>query len=116
MSAYLVFICQDVFDRRELETYWSKIGATLAGHSAKALAAYTPVEVLEPGKWGPVEGVTVHEFPSVQAIHAWYDSDAYREIRETHRMKGATYLGLIVEGGLAPPDQRMPQTKDNLPD
>ena len=115
MPAYLVYICQEVFNRQELETYWSKIGSTLADHAPKALAAYTPMEVLEPGKWGPVEGVTIHEFPSVEAIKAWYDSDAYREIREKHRFNGATYLGLIIEGGLAPPDERMPQTKGNVP-
>src|SRR5487761_1031136 len=110
MPAYLVFICQEVSDRKQLETYWSKIGATLAGHPIKALAAYTPFEILENPNGTPVEGATVHAFPSIEAAKAWYNSEAYRKIREEHRFKGAKYLGLIIDGGLAPPDQRMRQT------
>jgi uncharacterized protein (DUF1330 family) len=37
------------------------------------------------------------EFPSMQEAKAWYDSPAYREVRE-HRFKGAEYRGVIVEG------------------
>jgi uncharacterized protein (DUF1330 family) len=107
MPAYLVFICEEVTDRTELETYWSKIGPTLAGVPAKPLAAYTPFEILEGRQ---VEGVTVHEFPSVEAAKAWYDSPAYRAIRH-HRHSGAKYIGLIVEGGVAPVEKRMPRTK-----
>jgi uncharacterized protein (DUF1330 family) len=109
MPAYLVFICEEVMDRAELETYWSKIGPTLGGFPAKPLTAYMPFEILE-GRH--VEGVTVHEFPTVEAAKAWYDSPAYRAIRH-HRQKGARYIGLLAEGGLAPADQRMPQTKNN---
>src|ERR1700720_1898987 len=111
MPAYLVFLCQEVSDRKELETYWSKIGKTLKGHEIRALSAYMSFEILENSDGARVEGVTVHEFPSVEAAKAWYNSDAYREIRENHRLKGAKYLGLLMEGGLAAPEDRMPQTK-----
>ena len=47
MPAYFVYICQDVIDRYELETYWSKIGPTLEGYGSRSIAAYTPVEQLE---------------------------------------------------------------------
>jgi uncharacterized protein (DUF1330 family) len=112
MPAYLVYLCEEVSDRRELEAYWSKIGKTLEGVAANALAAYTPFEILENGQnRGPIEGVTIHEFPSVEAAKAWYYSPAYTEIREKHRLKGAKYLGMIVEGGYLPAAERMPQTK-----
>jgi uncharacterized protein (DUF1330 family) len=116
MPAYLVFLCEEVSDRRELEAYWSKIKPTFEGHVGTPLAAYTPFEILEDGqKRGPIHGVSIHEFPSVEAAKAWYDSPAYREIREKHRFKGAKYLGMIVEGGYKPADERMAHTKNNIP-
>ena len=108
MPAYFVYVCQEVVDRTELETYWSKIGPTLDGYRFKKLAAYTPFEQLEGDK---VDGVAVIEFPSFEIAKAWYDSPAYRAIRH-HRMNGARYIGLLVEGGALPPELRMPHTKD----
>ena len=108
MSAYFVYVCQEVVDRKELETYWSKIGPTLEGFQHKNLAAYTPFEQLEGDK---VEGVAVIEFASFEIAKAWYDSPAYRAIRH-HREAGARYIGLLVEGGALPPELRMPHTKD----
>ena len=44
-----------------------------------------------------VEGVVILEFPSFDEAKAWYDSPAYREVRE-HRFRGADYRAVIVEG------------------
>jgi uncharacterized protein (DUF1330 family) len=60
MPAYMVYICREVTDRAELETYWSKIGPTLEGRGAKSVVAYTPFEQLE---GDPVDGVAVVAFP-----------------------------------------------------
>ncbi len=65
MAAYLVYICQSVKDRKELEIYWRDSPATLEGHEIKLLSVYTPVERLE-GE-GRAEGVVLAEFPSVEA-------------------------------------------------
>lgn len=47
---------------------------------------------------GPeVEGVVILEFPFFAEAKAWYDSPAYREVRE-HRFRGADYRSVIVEG------------------
>src|SRR4029077_16495753 len=59
---------------------------------------------------GPVEGVTVYEFPSRDAARSWYDSVAYREVRQ-HRKKGAKYLVILTEDGVPPVEQRMPHTR-----
>jgi len=94
MAAYAVFIRESTRDPAELATYMQKAGGTLAGHPVTVLAAYGPQEVLE----GPeVEGVVILEFPSLAEAKAWYDSPAYRAVRE-HRFKGADYRGVIVEG------------------
>jgi uncharacterized protein (DUF1330 family) len=94
MSAYLVFIREQTIDARELAIYWSKIRATFAGHEVKVLASYGRYEDLE---GTPTEGTVIAEFPSMEAAKAWYDSPAYREVRE-HRLKGAVYRGILVEG------------------
>ena len=111
MPAYFVYVCQDVTDRDELETYWEKIGPTLQGYGAKNIAAYTSFEQLE-GE--TIEGVAVIEFPSFDRAKEWYDSPAYRAIRH-HRMDGAKYIGVIAEGGVLPPAERMPRTKNRKP-
>jgi len=84
------------------------IGPTFAGHSARILAAYTQFDHLEGD--GPVEGVVLAEFPSKAAAKAWYESPEYREVRR-HRVRGAKYLGILVEGGWKAIDERMPHTK-----
>jgi uncharacterized protein (DUF1330 family) len=94
MPAYVVFIREKTLDPSELEAYWSKVRSTLEGRPIKVLAAYGRHVTLE----GPeVEGVVLAEFPSVEEARAWYDSPAYREAAG-HRLRGAVYRGLIVEG------------------
>jgi len=94
MSAYAVFIREKTRNPAEMQVYSDKVGITLAGHSLKVLAAYGAQEVVE---GPPAEGVVIIEFPSMKAAKAWYDSPAYREVRE-HRFKGADYRAILVEG------------------
>ncbi len=94
MAAYAIFIRERTNSPSELETYSKNVGDTFTGHPVSVLAACGRQEVLE----GPeVEGVVVLEFPSLEAAKAWYDSPAYRAVRE-HRFHGADYRGVIVEG------------------
>jgi len=85
MSAYMVFMRTKTIDASELATYGKEVGSTTQGHPMKALAFYGAHEDLE----GPAtEGTVILEFPSVEAAKAWYNSPAYRQVRE-HRFKGA---------------------------
>jgi uncharacterized protein (DUF1330 family) len=94
MSAYIVFTRETTRDAAELAAYSKQVGGTLAGHPVNVLAAYGRKEVLE----GPeVEGVVILEFPSFKEAKAWYDSPAYRKVRE-HRFRGAKYRAVIVQG------------------
>jgi uncharacterized protein (DUF1330 family)/ferredoxin len=113
MSAYLLYLCQGVNDRDALETYWDKVIDTFVGVDIKLLSVYAAQELLE-GE-GPVEGVVVAEFPSMDVAKQWYDGAAYTEVRQ-HRLRGAKYIGLLVDGGITiNVDDRMPQTRDNRP-
>ena len=94
MSAYLIFTREKTLDEAELKIYWEKIKGTFEGHQVKVLVAYGRHEVLE---GDPVEGVVIAEFQTFEAAKAWYDSPAYQAIRP-HRLKGAIYRGLLVQG------------------
>ena len=111
MPAYLIYLCYSVNDRKELEKYWEVTQVTFQGQRMKIHAAYTPFEVLEGDD--DVQGVVIAEFPSFEACKAWYDSPGYVDGRQ-HRIRGAKYLGMLVDGGYTPVDERMPQTKGNL--
>jgi uncharacterized protein (DUF1330 family) len=106
--AYVVFVCREIVDQEELNTYCQRVNGTLAGHPARVLIDHGRFLILE-GQ-GPVEGVTVYEFPSRDAARSWYDSVAYREVRQ-HRKKGAKYLVILAEGGVPTVEQRMPHAR-----
>ncbi len=94
MSAYAIFTRVKTIDAAELKAYNDAVRETFKGHNLKVLAAYGRYEVLE----GPQhEGIVIAEFPTMQEAKAWYDSPAYRQVRE-HRFKGAEYRAVIVEG------------------
>jgi len=94
MATYIVFTRESTHDASELAAYSQQVGDTLTGHPVTVLAAYGRQEVIE----GPnVEGVVILAFPTFEAAKAWYDSPAYRQVRE-HRFRGADYRAVIVEG------------------
>jgi uncharacterized protein (DUF1330 family) len=106
--AYVVLVCREIADRDELAAYWQRVNGTLEGYDARVLMDHGRFLILE-GQ-GPVEGVTVYEFPSRNTARRWYDSVAYLEILK-HRKMGARYLVVLTEGGVPPVEQRMPQTR-----
>jgi uncharacterized protein (DUF1330 family) len=94
MATYMVFTRESTRDPAELQIYSQQVGKTMKGHPVKVLAAYGHQQVVE----GPdVEGVVILEFPTLADAKAWYDSPAYRAVRE-HRFRGAEYRAVIVEG------------------
>jgi uncharacterized protein (DUF1330 family) len=109
MPVYLIAICRSVSNRRGLENYWASVAPTFAQSGAKPLIVYTPFELLEGA--GPIEGVAMIEFPSMEAATHWYHSDAYQQVKQ-HRMGAAVYDLLLASGGVVAPNDRMPQTKD----
>jgi uncharacterized protein (DUF1330 family) len=94
MSAYLIFTRDKTIDPQEMAIYSKNVPATLAGHDFKLLALYGAHEDLE---GGPTEGTVILEFPTAEAAKTWYDSPAYREVRE-HRFKGAAYRAILIQG------------------
>src|SRR5580704_3559800 len=108
MPIYVVCVCREITDQGELHTYWQRVNETLVSHKARVLMDRGRLLILE-GQ-GPVQGVTVYEFPTKDAARSWHDSAAYRAVRQ-HRKSGAKYLVILTESGVPPVEQRMPQTR-----
>jgi uncharacterized protein (DUF1330 family) len=99
MSAYVVFIRESTIDAAEMQRYAETAPAARAGHDITRLAFYGALDVLE---GPPIEGVAIMRFPDMAAARAWYDSPAYQEAHQ-HRLKGARYKVLLVDGVDTPP-------------
>jgi uncharacterized protein (DUF1330 family) len=93
MSAYAIMIRERMKDAEEFAAY-GKLAGQARTEDLKALAFYGPHQVAE---GDPVEGVVLLEFPNMAAARAWYDSPAYQAAL-THRLKGADYRVIFVEG------------------
>jgi len=76
MSAYLI-VNATVTDHALLQEYSKAAGPTGAGHSITPLVVTNEAKVLE-GEAG--ERVVVLQFPSQEALLAWYNSEAYQAV------------------------------------
>jgi uncharacterized protein (DUF1330 family) len=94
MSVYLLFTRDKTLDQAEMDNYTKNVRPTFAGHDFKILALYGGHEDLE---GAATEGTVILEFPNAEAAKAWYDSPAYKQVRE-HRFKGASYRVTLVHG------------------
>jgi uncharacterized protein (DUF1330 family) len=104
MPAYVISICRGVSDRGRLEQYWAHSRPTFEGFGAELLAVYTQVKPLEP--YGPVEGVVLVAFPSMESATQWYESPAYQEVRK-FRIGAAAFEIVLVDGGVVEGKDRM---------
>lgn len=94
MSAFIVFIKEQIVDQVELDLYSENVGASFTGHDVRFLATYGEHEVLE---GPPMEGAVIVEFDDMAKARAWYRSPAY-QAAATHRFKGASYRSFLVQG------------------
>jgi uncharacterized protein (DUF1330 family) len=77
MSALLSVTIQ-VKDQEKLKSYISQVPPTMAPHGAKMLSRGKIAKVLNGEVAHQMEAV--FEFPSENAIDAWFNSDAYQAI------------------------------------
>lgn len=93
MPAYIIAIRERLHDKAPLESY-AALAATAPREALTRRARYGHFEVLE----GPdCDGVSMVEFPTVEAARSWYDSPEYTAARAFRRQAG-DYRVLLVEG------------------
>jgi len=93
MVAYVIAIRNHTKDPAEMAAYRTAAQDVPRG-VARPLAMYGDYKVLE----GPhVEGVVLLEFPTMAEAKAFYETPAYRKATD-HRLKGADYQFIIVQG------------------
>jgi uncharacterized protein (DUF1330 family) len=67
-------------DQGPYEEYRRRVGPSIAAAGGRFLVRGDRLDVVE-GDWRP-EWLVVIEFPSIEALRAWYESDAYGELKE----------------------------------
>ena len=77
MVAYVVSAMSAVHDEALMGEYAAVAGPTVAAHGGKMLARGN-IEVLDGDS--PARGGVVIEFPSADAVRAWYASPEYQKI------------------------------------
>lgn len=86
----------DITDRRWVEEYVKNVTPMLEAHGGRYLARTSRVEKIE-GERPRAQIYLIVEWPSREAIDAFYASDEYRPYREA-RVNGAKNEFVIVPG------------------
>lgn len=94
MSAYIVAEIT-ITDRERYREYEAGFMDVFGAFDGKMLAVDEAPEVLE-GDW-PATRTVLIEFPSAEAAHAWYDSEAYRTLAK-HRFSASTGNIALIKG------------------
>ena len=94
MVAYLI-VEHRITDPAKFEDYRSKVGPMIAKHGGRALAKGNAHQFPEGGHWKP-ELVAITEFPDMESLKAWYNSEEYQPLialrkQCTRRSRGADH-------------------------
>jgi uncharacterized protein (DUF1330 family) len=90
--ATLVSATVQVKDPEKLKVYVSQVGATMAPHGGKMVVRGKVAKQLNGEAKHQIEAV--FEFPSADAIDAWYESDAYQALIPNR--DEAAYVTIVV--------------------
>jgi len=94
MTAYMI-VQMTISDPAQYRRYGEAVVPLIAKHGAKQIVRRGKVEVLE----GRHDGSTmaIFEFPSVEAVHAFWNSSEYVPVKELRR--GAAVLDIWAIDG-----------------
>jgi len=95
MPVYMLFIReQPIRDRAEMETYSRMNREGSRDPNMKPLVVYGATEAIEGEAF---DGMVMLQFPTADDAKAWYNSPSYQAAMQ-HRLKGADYRVMIVQG------------------
>ena len=95
MAAYFLFDNVEVYDPAALARYAKPAARLVAEHGGRYLAAAVAPEVFE----GEPEltSVVLIEFPDADSARAWYESPAYRPLKEL-RHRAVRNTAVLIAG------------------
>ena len=104
MSAYFIVHRRDIRNTERLKEYADGVGRTIDRYNGKVVVRSDSFRALE-GEWHPgergndehPERITVIEFPDMETLEAWYESDDYAPFRKI-RTEAAECDAAAVEG------------------
>lgn len=104
MAAYLIVHRRAITDSERLKEYANGVQATIERFGGKVVIRADSFEVLE-GDWHPgrkgddahPERITVIEFPDMNALKAWYNSDDYARLKAIRQASAISDV-VAVEG------------------
>ena len=82
MPAYLIMQIS-VTDPQKMERYRNAVVPLIAAHGGKSVVRRATVEVLE-GR-APDRPLSIIEFPSMDALHGFWNSPEYQPVKELRR-------------------------------
>ena len=94
MSAYFIFDVRDIPDPEALGRYVAEVTDTVSAHGGRYVVRGDAFEVVE-GDWKPNLLVLI-EFPDVRTANAWYESPAYRPLRELRHVSARCDAVLVA--------------------
>ena len=94
MAAYLIASLKQVIDQAGFERYGAQVGPTMRPYGGRLLAG-GPGEHIEGD--GRAKMTFLIEFPSMDALHRWYESEEYREPKVL-RLRSADFDLLFIDG------------------
>ncbi len=94
MTAYVI-VDVTVLDPERYVRYKDLARPIVEAFGGKYLARAGRTETLE-GTWAPTR-LVILEFPSLEQVHIWLNSEAYREARELRHATASTQM-VVIEG------------------
>ena len=94
MSAYVIFLVDEISDSERLAAYRALAQPTVLKAGGRVIVGYERHEVVE-GE--PIVGVVMIEFPTFEAAQEWYRSPEYTEAAKLRKI-GALCRAVIVDG------------------
>lgn len=85
----------EVTDAEAFQRYVTEVPATVAKYGGRYLVRGGKIKMVE-GDWNP-QILVVIEFPTMDALNAWYESEEYRPLRSL-RLKTAHTTAAAVWG------------------
>ncbi len=95
MTGYFLADVLDVSDPAAMDRYRAQVHNTVAFHGGRYLSVGGTIEIAE-GGWAP-RALVLIEFPTLEAAHNWYESDAYAGLKSL-RLSASRANALFLEG------------------